>query len=121
MASAPAAQRRVWLRFGALLLGAVLVTLTLFIDGFIFNIPISILLAIAAVAYWINERHSLGCLIGVIGLGLLITFIVYLPYLREGMAPITSMTNLALLLQIVSIPASWVAVVWALIDALRNR
>jgi hypothetical protein len=55
MASAPTAQSIVWLRFGALLLGAVLVTLTLFIGGFIFNIPVSILLVIAAVAYWSNR------------------------------------------------------------------
>jgi hypothetical protein len=74
-------QGGVWWRFGALLLGAVLAT----IGGIIFNIPVSILLAFAAVVYWRNGRRSLGCLIGAVGLGLLMTFIAYLPILISSL------------------------------------
>lgn len=81
--TAPAAQSGVWWRFGALLLGAVLMSISELIYIFRGLLAASldilglILLAFAAFAYWRNEQRRLGGFIGAIGLGLLFTFMYF--------------------------------------------
>lgn len=84
IASQPAATSGVWRRFGVLLFGAVLMSFS----NAVFH-PSSfsaeytcrgiglILLAFAAVSYWQGRNRGLGCFIGVVGLGLLMTFILF--------------------------------------------
>lgn len=83
MASAHATQSGVWRRFGVLLFGAVLLSFS----NAVFH-PSSfsaeyacrgiglIFLAFAAGSYWQSRNRGLGCFIGVVGLGLLMTFIL---------------------------------------------
>ncbi|MBI3168973.1 MAG: zinc ribbon domain-containing protein [Chloroflexi bacterium] len=83
LSTQPAAKIGITWRFGTLLLGAVLMSLsealwyfkgisTTFLDT-----PVLILLAFAAFVYWQKGPRGLGCFIGLIWLGLLATFIFF--------------------------------------------